>query len=59
MSHINFSSIPEGEYGYFLEKNEDARNHLKHMGIESAFHADFEYSIDFDIGYSFLDEKWL
>lgn len=56
--HISFSSIPEGEYGYFFRKNKDSQNHLKPVAIDPVFYADSEYRIGFDIGLNFLGEKW-
>jgi hypothetical protein len=44
---------------FFFEKNKVAQNHLEHMRIDSAFYADSEYDIGFDIDCSFLEEKWL
>jgi hypothetical protein len=32
---------------------------VKHVRIDSVFDADSEYGIGFDMGCSFLDEKWV
>jgi hypothetical protein len=44
----SLTTIPEGEYRDFFQKQIFSHNYLKHISIDSVFNADSGYDISFE-----------